>query len=88
MEEKKEMTKLSYLERFAIQLQQRVRMAENKLRSIDFTSIRLNWLFKVLENKESFDAEFVAKCTTEVQDLLTIDTEAEDTTDEQAGEVD
>jgi hypothetical protein len=92
MEEKnKDTKKLSYeeLEKAAVQLQQRAMMAENKLRGIDFASIRLNWLFKVLENKETFKPEFVSKCANEVQEMLTIDSEdTEGTTDEQAGEAD
>jgi hypothetical protein len=77
MEENKDTKKLDYeqLERAAAQLQQRVIAAENKLRSIDFASIRLNWLFKVLENAATFPAEFVVNCTTEIQDILTVDTE-------------
>ncbi len=76
MEEKKEKaTKLTYeqLEQAAMQLQQRLMMAENKLRSIDFAGMRLTWLFKVIENKSSFSAEFVDKCAKEVEDILTIE---------------
>ncbi len=76
MEEKKETAeKLSYeqLENAAMQLQQRLMLAENKLRSIDFASVRLTWLFKVLKNKESFPVEFVNKCSSEIEELLTIE---------------
>lgn len=75
MEEKTETTKLTYeqLEQAAMQLQQRLMMAENKLRSIDFASMRLTWLFKVLENKSSFSAEYVNKCAKEVEEILTIE---------------
>jgi hypothetical protein len=77
MEENKETKELDYeqLKRAAAQLQQRAMAAENKLRSIDFASIRLNWLFKVLENDVAFPAEFVGKCAVEIQDILTVDTE-------------
>ena len=88
MEETKETSpKLTYeqLEQAAMQLQQRLMMAESRLRGIDFASVRLTWLFKVLENKEAFSAEFLSKCAKEIETLLTIE---EDTTDEQAGEVD
>lgn len=78
MEEKDTNTKapkLTYeqLEQAAMQLQQRLMMAENKLRSIDFAAMRLTWLFKILENKGSFSAEYVNKCAKEVEDILTIE---------------
>lgn len=85
MEEKKEKaTKLTYeqLEQTAMQLQQRLMMAENKLRSIDFAGMRLTWLFKVIENKGVFSAEYVDKCVKEVEDILTI----EDATSEETPE--
>jgi hypothetical protein len=85
MEEKKEKLSYEQLENVAKQLQQRVMMAENRLRGIDYASMRLTWLFKVLENKDVFPASFVEKCSNEVVELLTIE---EETTDEQAGEVD
>lgn len=81
MEEKKETsTKLSYeqLEQIAAQLQQKLIIVENKLRSIDFTSMRLTWLFKVLENENVFSADFTNKCSKEVEELLTLE---EDTTE-------
>lgn len=76
MEEKDtKATKLTYeqLEQAAMQLQQRLMMVENKLRSIDFAAMRLTWLFKVLENKSSFSAEYVNKCAKEVEEILTIE---------------
>lgn len=88
MEETKETSpKLTYeqLEQAAMQLQQRLMMVESRLRSIDFASTRLTWLFRVLENKESFTTEFVSKCTEEIENLLTIEEVA---ADEQAEKVD
>lgn len=76
MEEQKNIQeKLSYekLEEVAVQLQQRCAMLENKLRSIDLVSIRLNYLFKVLEVKSSFSEEFVNKCSKEVEEILTVE---------------
>lgn len=69
--------KLTYeqLEQAAMQLQQRLIMVENKLRSIDFASMRLTWLFKVIENKGSFSMEFIDKCADEIKNLLTIEEE-------------
>lgn len=86
MEETKETShKLTYeqLNQAAIQLQQRLMMVESRLRSIDLTSMRLTWLFKVLENKESFTPEFISKCAEEVESLLTLE---EVTPSEQAEE--
>lgn len=76
MEEIKEQKKLSYeeLEGVAVQLQQRCVMLENKLRAINIASTRLNYLFKVIEFGNMFTDEFVDKCCTEVEELLTIDT--------------
>lgn len=85
MEETKEQpTKLTYeqLEQAAMQLQQRLVMAESKLRNIDLASMRLTWLFKVLENKEAFSTNFVQKCTEEAEALLTIEEEADDKQEE------
>lgn len=78
MEEVKETAnKLTYeqLEQTALQLQQRVIMAEGRLRSIDMVSMRLTWLFKALENKETFPSEFISKCSEEVVELLTLEEE-------------
>jgi hypothetical protein len=74
-ETSKQPSKLSYeeLNRTAAQLQQRVITAENKLRSIDYASFRLNWLFKVLEYKDSFNSTFTDKCASEIEDILTVD---------------
>lgn len=84
MEEKKEVAvepvkKVSYeqLEQIAVQLQQRLMIAENKLKNIDFASMRLNWLFKVLENDKNFNVEFVDKCSEEIANILTLDTDTE-----------
>lgn len=77
MEEKKETNpeKMTYeqLEQAAMQLQQRLVIAENRLRSIDLASMRLTWLFKVIENSTIFESEFTTKCVDEVKELMTID---------------
>lgn len=66
--------KLTYeqLEQIAMKLQQRLVMTENQLRSIDFAAMRLGWLFKVLEQKDSFSVEFANQCADEVEKILTI----------------
>ena len=76
-EQKKEQTKLTYeqLENVAVQLQQKCAMLENKLRSIDGTTIRLNYLFKALEARDILSPEFIAKCASEVEDIMTLEEE-------------
>lgn len=86
MEETKEMTpaKPTYeqLEQVALQLQQRLMMVENKLKTIDFASMRLTWLFRVLDKTDYFTLEFVEKCAKEIEALLTIDEEVTDESEE------
>lgn len=75
MEETKEVKKLSYeeLENVAVQFQHRAMQLENQLRSINTVSFRLNYLFKVMENKTAFPEDFVTKCSQEIVDTLTLD---------------
>ena len=78
MEETKE-TKLSYeqLEQVAMSLKQRLAIAETKLSSLDFATMRLTWLFKVIENAPAFSAYFTEKAAKEIENLLTLDEETE-----------
>ena len=82
MEEKDtaKVEKLSYeqLEQAAMQLQQKLSIIENRFRSIDFASMRLTWLFRVIENKDAFTPEFVRKSAIEIQELLTIEESSEE----------
>lgn len=75
MEESKTTTennKLSYeqLEQIAIQLQQRALQAEARLGAINLTSMRLEYLFKILDKASFFPEDFVTNCTDEIVDLL------------------
>ncbi len=74
MEETKD-KKISYeqLENVAMQLQQKCVMYEQKLKLIDMTATRLNYLFKVVEYEMSFNRAFVNKCTEEIENILTIE---------------
>lgn len=83
MEENKK-KELSYeeLKEVALQLQKRCAFAEQKLRNFEVVSVRLNYLFKVLEIKDVFEYEFIEKCAKEVEELLTL----EETEDLPAGE--
>lgn len=74
--EEKDSKKLSYeeLTNVAVQMQQRAMMAEQKLKSIDMTGMRLHYLFEVVRhyNKDVFTQEFVEKCAKEIEDILTV----------------
>ena len=77
MEENKATTennKLSYeqLEQVALQLQQRAMQAEAKLGSINMTTLRLEYLFRVTDRANIFPSEFVAKCAAEIIELLEV----------------
>lgn len=70
------------LENVAMKMQQKLLEYETRLRSIDYVSMRLTYLFKVLENKDSFNKEYIDKCSSEIIDLLTVE-EPENTTTEE-----
>lgn len=77
MEETKDSKKkLSYdeLVKVASQLQQKLMIAEQRLQSIDMTSMRLHYLFDVVRyaNRGVFTQEFVKKCSKEIEEILTI----------------
>lgn len=72
MEETKEIT-YEQLEEAARQLQQRVFMLETKLNSIEMVSMRIGWLFNVVEKRNAFSKEFVEKCVNELETILTIE---------------
>lgn len=83
MEEKKAVAtkvdnpkKMSYeqLEIIAHQLSEQNKQLYNKLQEVSISNAfkRLEFLFKVVENSNSFNKEFVDKCVTEIEDLITI----------------
>lgn len=75
MEENKETNnKLSYeqLEMVAAQLQQRAMQAEARLGSINLTTMRLDYLFRVLDRASHFTEKFVADSAAEIVDLLEV----------------
>lgn len=73
-ENSKEQKKLSYeeLENVAVQLQRRCVELERRLRDFSTASFRLEYLFKVIENKDNFSSDFIGDCVKEVEDILTI----------------
>ena len=73
--EKKE-EKMSYeqLQNVAHQLSEQVRQLYAKLQEANMVNIfkRLDYLFKVVEHSSKFDIEFLEKCISEIQEILTI----------------
>ena len=74
-ENKKEQKKLSYeeLQNVASQLSQQNQQLNIMLQQANMTNIfkRLDYLFKVLENKNCFDSDFVIICADEIKDIIT-----------------
>lgn len=79
-EESAKPAQMSYeqLENVAHQLSNQTKQLYAKLQEANMfnTFKRLDYLFKVIEDAHAFNEEFVSKCVTEVEDLMTIsDTE-------------
>lgn len=68
--------KMSYeqLENVAHQLSEQNKQLYMKLQSVNMTNLfkRLDYLFKVVENSEKFNKEFVDKCIKEIETSMTI----------------
>ena len=77
--------KMSYeqLENIAHQLSEQSRQLYARLQEVNMTNVfkRLDYLFKVVENAYAFNGEFVAKCVTEIEDLMTVPESVEVTED-------
>lgn len=71
--------KMSYeqMVNIANQLQGQNRELTMRLNNLANVYHRLDYLFKVLENAAQFKKEFVEKCATEIQDIITIPEEEE-----------
>ena len=71
--------KLSYeeLEKVAVQLQQQYLQLKQKMEALDATSIRLSFLFKVMDHVEAYPETFILKVTQEIQDIITLPQEEE-----------
>lgn len=72
----KENAKMSYeqLEDVAHQLSEQVRQLYAKLQESNLGNMfkRLDYLFKVIENAHAFNAEFISKCASEIESLMTL----------------
>lgn len=73
--------KMTYeqLEQVAHQLSEQVKQLYRKLQETNMITMfkRLDYLFKVVENKDSFNGGFVQSCVDEIQDILAISDEPE-----------
>lgn len=87
MEEKKK-KEMSYedLKVKCESLAQALQKAYEEIRRIDASNAiqRLNYLFKVLEFYAHFNPDFVNKCASEIQDILTIEEEVSEQTEKQS----
>lgn len=82
---------LSYeeLRNIAGQLQQQNMQLRRALNDLNYKNMfeRLNYLFKVMEFSHMFSDEFVGKCVTEIESLMTLSEDtSEDTTEPKAKE--
>lgn len=82
---------LSYedLRNIAGQLQQQNMQLRRALNDLNYKNMfeRLNYLFKVMEFSHMFSDEFVSKCVTEIESLMTLPEDtSEDTTEPKAKE--
>lgn len=72
----KENAKMSYeqLEDVAHQLSEQVRQLYAKLQESNLGNMfkRLDYLFKAIENAHAFNEEFISKCTSEIESLMTL----------------
>ena len=77
--------KMSYeqLENIAHQLSDQAKQLYAKLQEANMVNMfkRLDYLFKVVENAHAFNEEFVAKCVSEIEDLMTVPETEEETED-------
>ena len=77
------------LRNVAGQLQQQNMQLRRALNDLNYKNMfeRLNYLFKVMEFSHMFSDEFVGKCVTEIESLMTIPEDTpEDTTEPKAKE--
>lgn len=77
--------KLSYeqLENVAHQLSEQNKQLYARLQEANMVNIfkRMEYLFKVIENGHAFSSEFVNKCVSEIEDLMTIPESEENKTE-------
>lgn len=74
--------KMSYeqLEQIAHQLSEQARQLYSQLQKSNMTNMfkRLDYLFKVVENGHMFKQDFLEKCITEIEEIITVPEETEE----------
>lgn len=75
MEENTNKPSYEQLEKAVIMWKQRCINTESRLAALNMTTIRLDYLFKVLKYEDAFDTEFIQKCVNEIKSLLEIEEE-------------
>ena len=81
METKKKLT-YEELENVCHQLSEQSRNLYQKLQELDLSNLfkRLDYLFRVIENKEAFPDDFIKKCVDEIMtDMTPVETPVEET---------
>ena len=68
------------LEQVAHQLSEQARQLYSQLQKSNMTNMfkRLDYLFKVVENGHMFKQDFLEKCITEIEELMTVPEETEE----------
>lgn len=79
-EQKPEKMSYEQLENIAHQLSEQAKQLYTRLQEANMTNMfkRLDYLFKIIENKDSFSDAFLTKCITEVEELMTIPEKSEE----------
>ena len=79
--------KMSYeqLENIAHQLSEQAKQLYMKLQATNMSNMfkRLDYLFKVVENGHMFKQDFLEKCITEIEELMTVPEVEEDNKEEE-----
>lgn len=55
-----------------LEQKKQIEFLENRIKLLDAVTIRLNFLFKVIEFNAAFDDEFYERCAQEIENLLTL----------------
>lgn len=78
--------KMSYeqLENIAHQLSEQAKQLHMKLQAANMSNVfkRLDYLFKVVENGYRFKQDFLEKCVKEIEDIMTVPEEPENSEEE------
>ncbi len=80
IKESKRPEKMSYeqLENVAKRISEQNKELYSKLQELNITNMfkRLDYLFKVVENKSAFDAAFTKRCVAEIESMMTLPAES------------